>query len=47
MIDKKFYQPKAISRWGWIIYEREQRFNSNTAQQAIAGMIKACRSVGK
>ncbi|KAI0773448.1 ribonuclease H-like domain-containing protein [Irpex lacteus] len=46
MIDKKFYQPKAIQAWGWIIYERENRFNNNTAQQAIASMIKACRSVG-
>ncbi|KAI0092008.1 argonaute-like protein [Irpex rosettiformis] len=46
MIDKKFYQPKAISRWGWVIYEREQRFNRATAQQAVANMVKACRSVG-
>jgi hypothetical protein len=47
MIDKKLYKPEAITRWGWIIYERQQRFDRNTANTAIAGMIKACRSVGK
>ncbi|KAI0702894.1 argonaute-like protein [Cytidiella melzeri] len=46
MIDKKFYKPQPISRWAWIIYEREQRFNGATANAAVANMIKACRSVG-
>ncbi|KAI0347251.1 argonaute-like protein [Trametopsis cervina] len=46
MVDKKFYKPKDIPRWGWVIYEREPRFNREAAANAVKSMIKACTSVG-
>ncbi|KAH9951622.1 argonaute-like protein [Amylocystis lapponica] len=46
MIDKQFFLPAKIDRWVVVVYEREQRFNQNTAREMVQGLITACRAVG-
>lgn len=47
MVDKRFYQPAEDQGWVVVIYEVQSRFTMNNAQEMIAGMIAACKDVGK
>ncbi|KAF8138405.1 argonaute-like protein [Boletus edulis] len=46
MIDKRFFRPANIDRWMVVIYERQQRFNQQAAQDMIDGLLRGCRDVG-
>ncbi|KIK94706.1 hypothetical protein PAXRUDRAFT_827744 [Paxillus rubicundulus Ve08.2h10] len=46
MIDKRFFRPAAIERWAVVIYERQQRFNQQAAQDMIKGLVHGCNEVG-
>ncbi|KAN0097521.1 Piwi domain containing protein [Tylopilus felleus] len=46
MIDKRFFRPATIERWMVVIYERQQRFNQQAAQDMIDGLLRSCRDVG-
>ncbi|CCA66578.1 related to argonaute-like protein-Laccaria bicolor [Serendipita indica DSM 11827] len=46
MIDKKLYRPASINRWIVIIFERQQRFSQNAADDMINGLRNATAAVG-
>ncbi|KAH7887674.1 argonaute-like protein [Phlebopus sp. FC_14] len=46
MIDKRFFRPANIDRWIVVIYERQQRFNQQAAQDMIDGLVRSCNAVG-
>ncbi|KAG9317400.1 argonaute-like protein [Chiua virens] len=46
MIDKRFFRPATIERWTVVIYERQQRFNQQAAQDMIDGLLRCCSDVG-
>ena len=46
MIDKKLYRPASINRWIVIIFERQQRFSQNAADDMINGLRSATTAVG-
>ncbi|KAJ8580661.1 argonaute-like protein [Rhizopogon salebrosus TDB-379] len=46
MIDKRFFKPAAIERWIVVIYERQQRFNQQSAQDMIDGLLRSFKDVG-
>ena len=46
-IDKRFFRPASIERWIVVVYERQQRFNQQAAQDMIDGLLRCCRDVGK
>ncbi|KAJ7318340.1 hypothetical protein DFH08DRAFT_1086592 [Mycena albidolilacea] len=39
MVDKKFFKPVAIERWVVVIYERQERFNDQAAQDMITAAM--------
>ena len=45
-VDKKFYKPASFERWVVIVYENERRFNMQTAQGVVRGLLSACNAVG-
>jgi len=45
-VDKRFYKPAAIERWVVVVYERQQRFNQQSADEMTAGLLASCRDVG-
>ncbi|KAI0375597.1 argonaute-like protein [Pilatotrama ljubarskyi] len=46
MIDKKFFRPVTIRRWCVAVFERQQRFRMDLAQEMVHGMLQAFASVG-
>ncbi|KAI0750722.1 argonaute-like protein [Daedaleopsis nitida] len=46
MIDKKFWKPEGIKRWMVVVFEREQRFRRDIAQEMVNGFLKAFAAVG-
>ncbi|KAG6333722.1 hypothetical protein ID866_5365 [Astraeus odoratus] len=46
MIDKRFFRAASIERWIVVVYERQQRFNQQAAQDMIDGLVRSCRDVG-
>ncbi|KAI6152116.1 argonaute-like protein [Pisolithus tinctorius] len=46
MIDKRFFRPATIDRWIVVVYERQQRFNQQSAQDMINGLVQCSRDVG-
>lgn len=46
-IDKRFYRPASIDRWIVVVYERQQRFNQQAAQDMIDGLLRSCSDVGE
>ncbi|KAK7061790.1 hypothetical protein R3P38DRAFT_3490883 [Favolaschia claudopus] len=46
MVDKRFFKPVVIERWVVVVYERENRFNNQAAQDMINGLCASCRDVG-
>ncbi|KIJ70038.1 hypothetical protein HYDPIDRAFT_35479 [Hydnomerulius pinastri MD-312] len=45
MIDKRFFRPATIERWVVVVYERQQRFNQQAAQDMINGLTQSCAAV--
>ncbi|THH11493.1 hypothetical protein EW145_g610 [Phellinidium pouzarii] len=45
MIDRRFYRPAEIKGWIVVVYERQQRFNQNAAQNMIEGLLASFRDV--
>lgn len=46
MVDKRFFRPASIERWIVVIYERQQRFTQQSAQDMIDGLVQCSRDVG-
>lgn len=46
MVDKRFFRPATIERWVIVVYERQQRFNQQAADEMTAGLLASCRDVG-
>ncbi|PBK85438.1 Piwi-domain-containing protein [Armillaria gallica] len=46
MIDKLFYESKAILKWSLIIFEQKMRFNEAQCLQTTKAFIDACRKLG-
>ncbi|KAK0421940.1 argonaute-like protein [Armillaria borealis] len=46
MIDKFFYESKAIIKWSLIIFEQKMKFNEAQCLQTTKAFIDACRTVG-
>ena len=46
MIDRKFFKPITINRWVVVIYEREQRFNRDTAYDMVRNFLEQFAAVG-
>ncbi|KAG9317399.1 argonaute-like protein [Chiua virens] len=46
MIDKQFFQPVTIQRWIVVIFERQQRFNAQTAKDLVDGLVSGCSALG-
>ncbi|KAI1795193.1 argonaute-like protein [Ganoderma leucocontextum] len=46
MVDKKFYRPVTINRWVVVVYEREQRFNRDTAYDMVRNFLEQFAAVG-
>jgi eukaryotic translation initiation factor 2C len=38
--------PSRVAQWMVVIYERQQRFNDQTANQMANDLVKACEAVG-
>ena len=47
MVDKKFHRPASINRWVVVVYEREQRFNKDTAREMVRSLLDAFAAVGR
>ncbi|KAI6034268.1 argonaute-like protein [Pisolithus microcarpus] len=45
-VDKRFFRPASIERWIVVIYERQQRFTQQSAQDMIDGLVQCSRDVG-
>lgn len=45
-VDKKFYKAASFDRWVVVVYENDRRFNMQTAQGVVIGLLAACDSVG-
>ncbi|KAE9399799.1 argonaute-like protein [Gymnopus androsaceus JB14] len=46
MREKRFFKPVEIPRWALVVYERQQRFNSQNAADMIKGLCESAREVG-
>ncbi|KAI0698193.1 argonaute-like protein [Cerioporus squamosus] len=46
MIDKKFYRPMTIKRWIVVIYERQQRYRMQDAQDLVSNFLLTFAGVG-
>jgi eukaryotic translation initiation factor 2C len=46
-IDKRFFRPASIERWIVVVYERQQRFSQQAAQDMIDGLLRGCSDVGE
>lgn len=46
--DKRFYVPGGIKvGWLMVVFERQNRFNQQTAQSVINSLVQAAQEVGK
>ncbi|KAH9077150.1 argonaute-like protein [Lactarius deliciosus] len=45
-IDKRMLTPSSVAHWIIIIYERQQRFNDQVANQMASDLVRACEAVG-
>ncbi|KAE9402870.1 argonaute-like protein [Gymnopus androsaceus JB14] len=46
MREKRLFKPVEIPRWALVVYERQQRFNSQNAADMIKGHCESAREVG-
>ncbi|KAF8259431.1 argonaute-like protein [Lactarius quietus] len=45
-IEKRMFTPSSVAHWMVVIYERQQRFNEQVANQMANDLVKACEAVG-
>ncbi|KAI9448014.1 argonaute-like protein [Lactarius indigo] len=45
-IDKRMFTPTNVAHWMIVIYERQQRFNDQVANQMASDLVRACEAVG-
>jgi hypothetical protein len=45
-IDKRMINPSQVPNWIVIVYERQQRFNDQVANQLATDLVRACEAVG-
>jgi hypothetical protein len=45
-IDKRMFTASRVPNWMVIIYERQPRFNEQTANQMAADLVRGCEAVG-
>ncbi|KAI5983309.1 argonaute-like protein [Pisolithus marmoratus] len=45
-VDKRFFRPATIDRWIVVVYERQQHFTQQSAQDVINGLVQCCCDVG-
>ncbi|KAH9062679.1 argonaute-like protein [Lactarius vividus] len=46
LIDKRMFSPSDVPNWMIIIYEQQQRFNDQVANQMASDLVRACEAVG-
>jgi eukaryotic translation initiation factor 2C len=46
LIDKRMFTPSQVPNWMLIIYERQQRFNEQAANQLATDLVIGCEAVG-
>ncbi|KAI0278886.1 argonaute-like protein [Russula aff. rugulosa BPL654] len=46
LIDKRMINPSQVPNWIVIVYERQQRFNDQVANQLATDLVRACEAVG-
>ncbi|KAF8165280.1 argonaute-like protein [Crassisporium funariophilum] len=46
MVDKRFYQAKAIEHWVVAVFESQQRFNNQAVNEMMKGLVDGCTEVG-
>ncbi|KAJ7500499.1 argonaute-like protein [Mycena galericulata] len=46
MADKRFFRPATIAAWVLIIFERQDRFNPQVAEEVGTSFVAGCRSTG-
>ncbi|KAI9467034.1 argonaute-like protein [Lactarius psammicola] len=46
LIDRRMFSPSSVPTWMIIIYERQQRFNDQVANQMASDLVKGCEAVG-
>ncbi|KAH7914195.1 argonaute-like protein [Hygrophoropsis aurantiaca] len=42
----RFWRPATVERWVVVVYERQQRFSQQAAQEMVQGLIASCQAVG-
>ena len=45
-IDKRFFKAATFKFWAVVVYERQQRFRLEVAQEMVKQFVTACRDVG-
>jgi eukaryotic translation initiation factor 2C len=40
------FNPSQVPHWMVIVYERQQRFNDQVANQMVTGLVNGCEAVG-
>jgi hypothetical protein len=45
-MEKRMFSPSKVAHWMIIIYERQQRFNDQVANQMAHDLVKGCEAVG-
>ncbi|KAF8266852.1 argonaute-like protein [Lactarius quietus] len=45
-IEKRMFTPSSVAHWMIVIYERQQRFNDQVANQMANDLVKGCEAVG-
>ncbi|KAJ3552095.1 hypothetical protein NM688_g4338 [Phlebia brevispora] len=46
MVNRSFFQPTRIDRWGIVVFDRPQYFSQQNVQSVVRGFLDACRNVG-
>ncbi|KAH9179683.1 argonaute-like protein [Lactarius sanguifluus] len=46
LIDKRMFTPTNVANWMIVVYERQQRFNDQVANQMASDLVRACEVVG-
>ncbi|KAH9077159.1 argonaute-like protein [Lactarius deliciosus] len=46
LIDKRMFTPSKVANWMIVVYERQQRFNEQVANQMASDLVRACEVVG-
>ncbi|KAH8999090.1 argonaute-like protein [Lactarius akahatsu] len=47
LIDKRMFTPTNVANWMIVVYERQQRFDDQVANQMASDLVRACEAVGE